>query len=89
MHAVTSVSTGRPEHLDIPLGTFIFSHIKMVLFFGYEHTVIDNQKVFIAAPEKALLDLIYIYNLEHNPRIFSQNYACKTLNGWIWNNWIN
>ena len=60
VNAITSVSTGRPEQLLNPLGTFIFRHIKTNLLFGYHNIVIDNQNVFIATPEKALLDLIYL-----------------------------
>ena len=59
--AVTSITTGRPENLSIPLGNFIFKHVKKELFFGYQ--IIDfgsGQAVFIAQPEKALLDLIYL-----------------------------
>lgn len=59
--SITSVTTGRPEELSTPLGSYIFKHIKEALFFGYQ--VIDlgeNQSAFIAMPEKALLDLLYL-----------------------------
>ncbi|MFC2161206.1 hypothetical protein ACFLRX_06090 [Acidobacteriota bacterium] len=58
---VMSVTTGRPETLSTPLGTFSFRHIKKDLFFGYEIINFkDDQLVSIATPEKALLDLIYL-----------------------------
>ncbi len=58
---VVSVTTGRPETLFTPFGTFIFRHIKKDLFFGYEIIDFkDNQLVSIASPEKALLDLLYL-----------------------------
>lgn len=58
---VVSVTTGRPETLFTPIGTFIFRHIKKDLFFGYEIVDFkDNQLVSIASPEKALLDLLYL-----------------------------
>ena len=59
--AVVSVTTGRPETLSTPIGTFIFRHVKKELFFGYQIIDInDNQLVSIASPEKALLDLLYL-----------------------------
>ena len=60
VNAITSVSTGRPEQVQNPLGTFIFRHIKTALLFGYQNIEIDMQNFLIATPEKALLDLIYL-----------------------------
>jgi len=57
----TSVTTGRPEELDTPLGRFSFRHVRRALFFGYQQfEVSPKQHVFLALPEKALLDLIYL-----------------------------
>ncbi len=57
----TSVTTGRPEELDTPLGRFLFRHVKKSAFFGYTQTEISRgQPVFLASPEKALLDLLYL-----------------------------
>ncbi|MBU1206056.1 MAG: type IV toxin-antitoxin system AbiEi family antitoxin domain-containing protein [Proteobacteria bacterium] len=57
----TSVTTGRPEELDTPLGRFLFRHVKKSAFFGYTQTEISGgQPVFLALPEKALLDLLYL-----------------------------
>jgi len=59
--SITSVTTGRPERLDTPLGSFIFKHIKKSLFFGYQSIDLgEGQSAFIATPEKALLDLLYL-----------------------------
>ncbi len=59
--AVTSVTTVRPEILSNQYGTFIFKHIKKSLFFGYRQIELgDNQFAFIASPEKALVDLLYL-----------------------------
>ena len=58
---VTSVGSGRPQQWKTPLGTFILRHIKPDLFFGYERIqVAPSQPAFIAVPEKALLDLLYL-----------------------------
>ena len=57
----TGVTTGRPEELDTPLGRFLFRHVKKSAFFGYTQTEISRgQPVFLASPEKALLDLLYL-----------------------------
>jgi predicted transcriptional regulator of viral defense system len=60
VNITTSVSTGRPERLETPLGTYEFRHIKTELLFGYQMAELGEQSVLIATPEKALLDLIYL-----------------------------
>ncbi|MBA2124105.1 hypothetical protein B9J78_04120 [bacterium Unc6] len=58
---ITSVSTGRPEEIHTPFGTFQFKHIKKELFWGYQEVEVSGGiKVFIALPEKGLLDLFYL-----------------------------
>lgn len=58
---VTSVTTARPGHWETPLGVYEFRHVKTSLLFGYRLTDLDGgQKAFVATPEKALLDLIYL-----------------------------
>jgi predicted transcriptional regulator of viral defense system len=58
---VTSVTTARPGRWVTPLGTFMFRHIKSPLFGGYHLTDLSHgQQAFVATPEKALLDLIYL-----------------------------
>jgi len=58
---VTSVTTGRPERLETPLGRFSFRHVKKSLFFGYRQVEIAaRQEAFVALPEKSLLDLVYL-----------------------------
>ncbi len=58
---VTSVTTGRPGSWTTPLGRFEFHHIKTNLLYGFQLTEVEGgQRAFVAAPEKALLDLIYL-----------------------------
>jgi predicted transcriptional regulator of viral defense system len=58
---VTSVTTLRPGLWKTPLGTFQFQHIQHALFFGYRRMDLSNrQTAFVATPEKALIDLIYL-----------------------------
>lgn len=60
-----SVTAGRPEHLETPLGIFEFRHIKPDLLRGYRMVTLQSpdqrkQQALVATPGKALLDLIYL-----------------------------
>lgn len=58
---VTSVTGGRPEQVHTPLGKFEFRHMQGRNFFGFEEKeVAVNQMAWIATPEKALADLLYL-----------------------------
>ncbi len=57
----TSITTVRPDSWTTPFGEFRFRHIKHDLWFGYQLlSVTPDQKAFVAHPEKALLDLLYL-----------------------------
>jgi len=57
----TSVTTARPVHWETPLGIFDFRRIQVDFFYGYRLVDLsEKQQAFIAAPEKALLDLLYL-----------------------------
>jgi len=59
--AVTSITTGRPQTIQTPLGRFEFRHISKKYFWGYKQVKVNSgQTAFMARPEKALLDLIYL-----------------------------
>ena len=60
VNTTTSVTTGRPERLETPLGLYEFRHIKTDLLFGYQMIDLKSQNALVATPEKALLDLIYL-----------------------------
>ena len=60
----TSVTPKRQAKFISPLGTFLYRHIKNSLFWGYTSVVVNNQSAFIAQPEKALLDLIYLNKIK-------------------------
>lgn len=58
---VTSVTTGRPEALETPLGAFAYRHVTGRLFFGYRVADLGGGAgAFLASPEKALLDLVHL-----------------------------
>jgi predicted transcriptional regulator of viral defense system len=59
--AVTSITTGRPQTIETPLARFEFRHIAKKHFWGYQQLELtSSQTAFVARPEKALLDLIYM-----------------------------
>jgi len=59
--SVTSITTGRPQTIETPLGRFEYRHVSKKYFWGYEYVELkDSLYAFIACPEKALLDLIYL-----------------------------
>ncbi len=56
-----SVTTERPAEYETPLGRFVYRHIKPDFFAGYQSIVLDSGfEMFIALPEKALVDLLYL-----------------------------
>lgn len=58
---VTSVTTGRPETISSSIGNYIFKHIKTAWFHSYKKIELgEGQSSFVASPEKALLDLLYL-----------------------------
>ena len=60
VNSTVSVTPGRPERLETPLGIFEFRHIKSNLLFGYQMLDLGGQNALVATPEKALLDLVYL-----------------------------
>ncbi|MEE8525188.1 MAG: hypothetical protein V3T72_14725 [Thermoanaerobaculia bacterium] len=57
----TSVGPGRPHRWDTPLGSYSFRHLQEALISGFElKEVGDGLRAYVAKPEKALLDLVYL-----------------------------
>jgi predicted transcriptional regulator of viral defense system len=57
----TSVTTGRAGQWDTPLGSYTYRRIQIKLLQGYRLVEVGNgQSAFVATPEKALLDQIYL-----------------------------
>ncbi len=57
----TSVTVGRPGRWDTPLGSYEFRHLQEELFRGFRRTPLaGGQEAWVATPEKALLDLVYL-----------------------------
>lgn len=57
----TSVTTARPMEFDTPLGRHSYRHVRPEAFFGYNRVTLPRgQEALLAAPAKALLDLVYL-----------------------------
>lgn len=58
---VVSVTTARPGALATPIGSFRYRHVRGGMFRGYEEIeVVPGQRAFVATPEKALIDTMYL-----------------------------
>lgn len=58
----TSVGPGKPHIRQLALGRFSFRHLGPRMLFGYQAVAVDgDQQAFVATPEKALLDLVYLH----------------------------
>ncbi len=60
----TSLTTKRPGKFVSEIGIFKYNHIKNSYFWGYKALTFNKQTGFIASPEKALLDLIYLKHIK-------------------------
>jgi predicted transcriptional regulator of viral defense system len=68
----TCVTTGRPLVIETPFGRLRYRHIKGEAFWGYDEDQRGSQSTFVAKPEKALLDLIYL-----TPDAANRNYITE------------
>jgi predicted transcriptional regulator of viral defense system len=68
----TCVTTKRQGYFKTPIGVFDYRHIKTSYFWGYDSRTLNNQTSFIASPEKALLDLIYLRNIRVSPEYLEE-----------------
>ncbi len=80
---VTSATTRKTAEFSNPFGTFRYQHLKTELFFGFREIEDENRlPVFIAEPEKAVLDFIYLnlssFRNQHRD-IFSLSYRFQNL----------
>ncbi|OQA01604.1 MAG: hypothetical protein BWY70_00318 [Bacteroidetes bacterium ADurb.Bin408] len=60
---IMSVCTLKTATFNNAFGTYVYKTIKNDLFFGYNLISMDAMRTYnIAKPEKAILDLLYLYN---------------------------
>lgn len=73
--ATTSVTTSRPAVYETQLGAFTFRHLAQGMFWGYSTErlgLADDAQAFVARPEKALLDLLYLRSGADTPAFLRQ-----------------
>ena len=59
---VTSVTSNRPASYSNDFGEFSYQTVKPALFFGYKPMILSPHGSYLLAfPEKAILDLLYLY----------------------------
>ncbi len=64
---ITSVSTLKTAEFRNAFGEYSYKNIKSSLMFGYEpRQMEDGKRLLFATPEKALLDLLYLYPFYNN-----------------------
>lgn len=68
----TCVTTGRPVTIHSPLGRIGYRHVKTSALFGYTRHDGGSQHAFVATPEKALLDLLYLTPGSDDPDYLSE-----------------
>jgi predicted transcriptional regulator of viral defense system len=56
----TSVTSRAPRRFDNAFGSFSYRHVKPAAFFGCQVVDLGGSRMFLAEPEKALLDLWYL-----------------------------
>ena len=56
----TCVTSRSPARYENVAGIFVFQHVSIERFFGYQQNEMDGQLFFLASPEKALLDHWYL-----------------------------
>lgn len=56
----TSVTTRTTRTFKNTLGHFVYFHLKKNLFWGFRKTELDKQPIWMAEPEKALLDFFHL-----------------------------
>ena len=73
VHATVSVTAGRPERRETPLGIFEFRHIRPEYLHGYRMADLSgNERALVAMPEKALLDLVYLQPEGDSPNYLNE-----------------
>jgi len=82
----TAVSSMKKANFENKFGTFTYQKILPELMFGYEKkTFLNKHSLIIATPEKAILDLLYLYPIynseqEINELRFDEEFMHEDLN---------
>jgi predicted transcriptional regulator of viral defense system len=65
---ITAVSSLRTADFQNAFGSFSYQQMKPELIFGYEQKPLGERSLLIATPEKAILDLLYLYPFYNTPQ---------------------
>lgn len=66
---ITSVTTQKTAEFQNPFAHYSYQTIRPDLFWGYEpKTMLDGKTYMMATPEKAILDLLYLYPQYNSPQ---------------------
>jgi predicted transcriptional regulator of viral defense system len=69
----TAVGTLKKANFENAFGAFSYQQILPELMFGYEQKpFLNGQKILFAQPEKAILDLLYLYPFYNNEQEISE-----------------
>lgn len=83
---ITSVTTQKTCRYENAFGQFSYQTIKPRLFWGFEpKTMRDGKQYMMATPEKAIIDLLYLYphysTLDEMRELrFDEDWMCEELN---------
>ncbi|HET9570928.1 MAG TPA: hypothetical protein VFP20_05935 [Bacteroidales bacterium] len=59
---ITSVTSLKTTNFTNPFGSFSYKNVREELMFGYDaKSIADGRSIQLAKPEKALLDLLYLF----------------------------
>lgn len=73
VYTITSVTTKPTREFTTPIGAFSYQRIKQQAYCGYQSVQLHGSTVFLAEPEKALVDYLYFVDIRRstfNDRIF-------------------
>ena len=65
---ITAVSSLKTADFQNAFGAFSYQQMKPELIFGYEQKPLGERSLLIATPEKAILDLLYLYPFYNTPQ---------------------
>lgn len=60
VYSITSATTKKPAEIEVEEKSFVYHSMKRNVFTGYLPLEMEGQTVFVAEPEKALCDYLYL-----------------------------
>ena len=68
---ITSVTSRKPTNFKNDMGEFSYRSVKQNIMFGYDlKSISDGRTIKLAYPEKAILDLLYLYPFYNSEQDF-------------------